>query len=642
VWAVRRDAVVFVVGNKADDEGRWVTTEEGMDICSVSQPRLISSLHHLRLHSPLLTKAFIIWSFQALRLQVLGCEALAQVYFCKQLRGFHMEVSAKTGLSITVLFELICSRVIAGLSASRLKMRSLGKKEKRFSLLFLEDGESYARDCMGFRFHTSLYPEKRQEKGRLHICSRSLIFEPEDSETPVVRYSFRDMTESPSELYVYKGSVSDSSLRIAWEIDKVIELPDLRRPQSYNRLAFPVQQVQFESVYESVTSLENFIKRLFTINRTHVSGFDLDSEFSALLSQQEQAVRFDMTRIESMSERPAISSPILVKRIHPFMHIPGLLFITDLNLYFQPLYRVAANPVKRVEFAEITKLYRRRWRLRNVGFEVITRAGKSLLLAFETESERDGIYNLLRVSLSSECETEGSVENMTLKWQLRGISNYDYLIYLNNAAYRTFADFNQYPVFPWVIADYDSPVLDLSNPATFRDLTKPIGALNPRRLATFKKRYVDMPEPRFLYGTHYSAPGYVIGFLFRNRPLYMLRLHGGRFDSADRLFDSIPKEWRNVNENQADVKELTPEFYSLDPSFLVNSLQLDLGTKQNSEKVWDVKLPPWASSHEDFIAKMREALESDFVSEKLHHWIDLIFGYKQRGEHAFQADNCNA
>lgn len=41
----------------------------------------------------------------------------------------------------------------------------------------------------------------------------------------------------------------------------------------------------------------------------------------------------------------------------------------------------------------------------------------------------------------------------------------------------------------------------------------------------------------------------------------------------------------------------------------------------------------------DFIQQLRNALESDYVSQNLHHWIDLIFGYKQRGVEADKADN---
>ena len=41
----------------------------------------------------------------------------------------------------------------------------------------------------------------------------------------------------------------------------------------------------------------------------------------------------------------------------------------------------------------------------------------------------------------------------------------------------------------------------------------------------------------------------------------------------------------------------------------------------------------------DFIKKMRDALECDYVSQHLNDWIDLIFGYKQHGSEAELAYN---
>ena len=67
-------------------------------------------------------------------------------------------------------------------------------------------------------------------------------------------------------------------------------------------------------------------------------------------------------------------------------------------------------------------------------------------------------------------------------WQTGRVSNYDYLMWLNREAERSFNDLTQYPVFPWVITDHTSDTLDLKASQTFRDLSKPIGALNPKRL----------------------------------------------------------------------------------------------------------------------------------------------------------------
>jgi hypothetical protein len=79
----------------------------------------------------------------------------------------------------------------------------------------------------------------------------------------------------------------------------------------------------------------------------------------------------------------------------------------------------------------------------------------------------------------------------------------------------------------------------------------------------------------------------------------------------------------------ADVKELIPEFFYL-PDFLVNANRFDLGCKQSGVALDDVVLPPWAKNDpREFIRLHHVALDSDYVSQHLHEWIDLIFGYKQ-------------
>ncbi|KAB1282507.1 WD repeat and FYVE domain-containing protein 3 [Camelus dromedarius] len=211
----------------------------------------------------------------------------------------------------------------------------------------------------------------------------------------------------------------------------------------------------------------------------------------------------------------------------------------------------------------------------------------------------------------------------------------------------SYNDLMQYPVFPWILADYDSEEVDLTNPKTFRNLAKPMGAQTDERLAQYKKRYKDWEDPNgetpaYHYGTHYSSAMIVASYLVRMEPFtqIFLRLQGGHFDLADRMFHSVREAWYSASKhNMADVKELIPEFFYL-PEFLFNSNNFDLGCKQNGTKLGDVILPPWAKGDpREFIRVHREALECDYVSAHLHEWIDLIFGYKQQGPAAVEAVN---
>lgn len=72
----------------------------------------------------------------------------------------------------------------------------------------------------------------------------------------------------------------------------------------------------------------------------------------------------------------------------------------------------------------------------------------------------------------------------------------------------------------------------------------------------------------------------------------------------------------------------------------MNNLRINFGKRHDGTPVNHVILPPWAgNSPEKFVHILRDALESEYVSKNLHHWIDLIFGYKQRGTEALNANN---
>lgn len=356
------------------------------------------------------------------------------------------------------------------------------------------------------------------------------------------------------------------------------------------------------------------------------------------------------------------------KLVAPGLVAPGTVSLTSTELYFEvdeedPEYKkIDTEVLKYCEhlhgkwyFSEIRAIFSRRYLLQNVAIEMFLASRTSIFFALPDQATvkkvikalprvgvgiKYGIPQSRRASMMSPRQLMRN-SNMTQKWQRREISNFEYLMFLNTIAGRTYNDLNQYPVFPWILTNYESEELDLSQPSNYRDLSKPIGALNPSRRAYFEERYNTWEHestPPFHYGTHYSTAAFVLNWLVRIEPMttMFLALQGGKFDHPNRLFSSIAMSWKNCQRDTSDVKELIPELFFL-PEMLVNSSGYRLGIPESPSG--DVILPPWASSAEEFVRINRMALESEFVSCQLHQWIDLIFGYKQRGPEAVRATN---
>uniref|UniRef100_UPI00398EFA2E neurobeachin-like protein 2 isoform X1 n=1 Tax=Pristiophorus japonicus TaxID=55135 RepID=UPI00398EFA2E len=339
--------------------------------------------------------------------------------------------------------------------------------------------------------------------------------------------------------------------------------------------------------------------------------------------------------------------------------IPGRLEVTTQHIYFYDGSTEKEETEEGIGYdfkrplSHLREVHLRRYNLRRSALELFFIDQSNYFVNFKKKVRNKVYSRIVGARPPNLCYFDShspqellKTSGLTQKWVQREISNFEYLMQLNTIAGRTYNDLSQYPVFPWIICDYTSEELDVNNPSVFRDLSRPIGVVNDKHAKDVKEKYESFEDPtgdidKFHYGTHYSNAAGVMHYMIRIEPFTTLhiQLQSGRFDCADRQFHAVPAAWQVRIDNPVDVKELTPEFFYF-PEFLENQNGFDLGCLQmTSENVTDVVLPKWAKSPEDFVYKHRKALESEHVSANLHDWIDLIFGYKQRGSAAVEALN---
>ena len=342
------------------------------------------------------------------------------------------------------------------------------------------------------------------------------------------------------------------------------------------------------------------------------------------------------------------------------------------------LYKISIN------YNNIKFLLRRRYYYKNSAIEIYTSTNKIYYFNFKYEEDRETVINEIVHKLQEYArilddlkEPKNIYDNVVgyqntlvlkarkknnkkklkiklskkfLRWKEWRMSTFELLMWLNIYSNRSYNDISQYPVFPWVLSNYEDPIKNDSNNYNYRDLTLPMGMMElneegERRKELFMETYdilkneSDGSMKPYIYGSNYSNPMYVCNFMMRLFPFthISIELQGNKFDDANRLFLSVKNSFLNSITQKTDVRELIPEFFYL-PEIFININGLNMGVEENGNKVNDV-LTPCKNNPYEFILTMKTVLENEDISSSIQNWFDLIFGYKSKGKEAELANN---
>ncbi|XP_014838495.1 PREDICTED: WD repeat-containing protein 81 [Poecilia mexicana] len=243
--------------------------------------------------------------------------------------------------------------------------------------------------------------------------------------------------------------------------------------------------------------------------------------------------------------------------------------------------------------------------------------------------------------LCKDCFDE--LKTLVLDWVHGRVSNFHYLMELNRLAGRREGDPNYHPVLPWVV-DFTVPF------GKFRDLRRSKFRLNKgdkqldftyemtkEALAAATGNGIGVGGDLSVgvggaaQSEHLHVPHHISDVL-SDITYYVYK---ARQTPKSVLCSHVRSQWE-PNEYPATMErmqswtpdECIPEFYT-DPS-IFSSIHPDMP---------DLDVPSWCKSCEEFIEVHRDLLESRDVSQHLHHWIDLTFGYKLSGKEAIKAKN---
>ena len=347
------------------------------------------------------------------------------------------------------------------------------------------------------------------------------------------------------------------------------------------------------------------------------------------------------------------------------------------NIYSKLIFSVRNNDNKTekskdilILVKEIKEVIQKRTLLMYNSLEIFNKNGKSFFFNFFTTKECGNICLFFK----NECqinvdEGKESIKNYISLYKKGDLSNYEYLLYLNKLSTRTFNDWSQYPIFPWITRNIAKIVegdiikdssekdeIEEEDDSEMRDMNYPISMQSKNnRLSEIGKFQDDAKitrHPSHL-GTHYSTSSYIFYYLMRNNPACknMIKLQNYKQENPNRTFLSFT-ETQKILKSISDNRELIPDLFCYidyfcnvncaffgqrNKSILVDDFRISEEYNKDNEIYFNL-----ISKYVKYLYVHKKLLNDYKTSKELSNWVDIIFGKRQYPKNAEErSKSCN-
>ena len=272
----------------------------------------------------------------------------------------------------------------------------------RFDLLLLDENEDYITDCVGSVLHAPHQMRKHNDavrepmvhaKGRIRICSKSIVFDPDDMNKPIVKIQMKAVTDigrhddddDDDDDDKYSVSNNDNTALVTGagkgagpsgaaedghgvsiHMNSVRERIGIVNTAKSGKKFIYVCATSFllmrshgrHSPYESVkvARTEDVLSGMWAFSIAYATVYEIyhplhtiynvcrlppsqcESKLALMQTQREDEMSFDVCHLVEHTEDILVDVPAV--QLKPLMREPGRFVLTTRRMYFQPLHDI--------------------------------------------------------------------------------------------------------------------------------------------------------------------------------------------------------------------------------------------------------------------------------------------------------------